>query len=119
MGLIRGVLAHWLVLAVVLAVVALVVPSVEIDGGVLSLLVAAAVLGVVNAVLGPVLRFVATPLTLVTLGLFSLVVNGVLLAVAAGLSDDLDVGGPLAVVVAALLISLLNAVLGRALLPRD
>ena len=116
--MLRSVVAHWLVLALVLAVVALLVPSVEVAGGFFALLAAAAVLGLVDALLGPLLRLAAKPLTLATLGLFSLVVNGVLLATAAALSDGLDVGGPLAVVLAALLVSVLNAVLGRVLLVR-
>jgi putative membrane protein len=44
--------------------------------------------------------------------LFSLVVNGVLLAITAGLSDNLDVGGFFGVIVAALVISVIEAVLG-------
>jgi putative membrane protein len=47
-----------------------------------------------------------------TLGLFSLVINGVLLAITAGLSNNLDVGGFLGVIVAALVISVIEAVLG-------
>ena len=49
---------------------------------------------------------------MITLGLFSLVVNGVLLAITAGLSNNLDVGGFLGVIVAAFVISVIEAVLG-------
>ncbi|MBS44126.1 MAG: hypothetical protein CMH83_13370 [Nocardioides sp.] len=107
---------HWLVLAGVLALVAAVGQGVEIDGGPVALLIAAAVLGLVNALLGPVLRLLTAPLTLATLGLFSLVVNTVLLYVAAALTDRLDVGGPIHTFLAAIVISVLNALLGKLLL---
>lgn len=97
-------------LAAVLALVAWLVPSMEIHGGLWGLVVAVLVLALVNAVLGPLLHLLSLPLTLMTLGLFSLVVNGVLLAIAAGITDYLDVGGFLATIVAAILLSVLNAV---------
>jgi len=101
----------WLVTAVAIAVAAALVPSVEIDGGVVSLLGVALVFGLVNAVIGPLLRLVSLPLTLVTLGLFGLVVNGALLAITAGLTDALDVGGVLATVLAAVVISAVTVLL--------
>jgi putative membrane protein len=67
--------------------------------------------GLVNALIGPVLRLISLPLTLVTFGLFSLVINAALLGITAGLSDSLDVGGFFATVLAAILISVLNTIL--------
>jgi len=104
------VLIRWAVLAVVLAFVAWLVPSMDVNGGVWGLLVTVLVLGLVNAILGPLLHLLALPLTLMTLGLFSLVVNAVLLAIAAGITDYLDVGGFLATILAALVLSVFNAV---------
>jgi putative membrane protein len=100
-----------LILAAAIALTAAVVPSVEIDGGVLPLLGVALLFGLVNALVGPLLRLIALPITVLTFGIFALVVNGALLALTAGLSDSLDVGGFLACVVAALLISLLSGLL--------
>jgi putative membrane protein len=101
-------LIRWVLLAVVIAIVALIVPDVDISGGVLGLMIAAAVFGLVNVLVGPVLRLLALPLTMVTFGLFSLVVNGLLLALTAGLTSFLDVGGLIQTIVAAFLISVLN-----------
>jgi putative membrane protein len=50
----------------------------------------------------------------VTFGLFGLVINGALLALTAGLSDALDVGGFLATIVAAVIISVVTTLLGFA-----
>jgi putative membrane protein len=54
---------------------------------------------------------VSLPLTLITFGLFGLVINGILLAITAGLTDVLDVGGFFATILAAVVISAVTAVL--------
>jgi len=107
----KSLLVAWLVTAAAIAITAAIVPSVEIDGGVVALLGVALLFGLVNAVLGTVLRFLSLPINLITFGLFALVVNGVLLAATAGLSDNLEVGGFLAAIVAACLISLLSTLM--------
>jgi putative membrane protein len=104
------------VTAAAIAIAAAVVPSVEIDGGVVALLGVALLFGLVNAILGTVLRFLSLPLNLITFGLFAIVVNGILLAATAGLSDNLEVGGFLAAIVAACLISLLSTLMSFVLI---
>lgn len=101
----------WLVVAVAIAITASLVPSVEIDGGFFALLGVALVFGLVNAIIGPLLRLISLPLTLMTFGLFALVINAALLAITAGLTDSLDVGGFFGAVLAALLISVLTSML--------
>jgi putative membrane protein len=105
--MLRYLVIAWFILAAAIAVAAALVPSVEIDGGVFPLLGVALLFAVVNALIGPLLRLISLPLTLATFGLFGLVVNGALLALTAGLSDALDVGGFLGAMVAAGLISVL------------
>jgi putative membrane protein len=102
----------WVATAVALAVAAALIPSVDIDGGVGTLLWVALLFGLVNGLIGPLLRLISLPLTLVTFGLFGLVINGALLALTAGLSDALDVGGFLATIVAAVIISVVTTLLG-------
>jgi putative membrane protein len=109
------VLIAWVILATAIAVTAALMPSVEIDGGVLTLLGVSMVFALVNALVGPVLRLVSLPLTLLTLGLFALVVNGVLFGITAGLTDSLDVGGVVSTIVAALVVSVVTAALWFAL----
>jgi len=100
------------VLAAALGLAAWLLDSVTIHGGLLALLGVSLVFVLVNLLLGPILRLLSLPLTVITLGQFSLVVNGVLLAITAGLSNNLDVGGFFGVIVAALVISVIEAVLG-------
>ena len=109
--MVKALMLAWLIMAVAIAIAAAVVPSVEIDGVVLALLGVALLFWLLNALVGPLLRLVSLPITVMTFGLFALVVNGALLALTAGLSDSLEVGGFLGAVVAAVLISLLAALL--------
>ena len=66
------------------------------------------IFGVVNAIVGPILRMLALPFVVLTLGLFLLVINAVLLALTAGLTDRLAIDG----IVTALLGGLILAVAG-------
>jgi putative membrane protein len=106
----------WLVTAVSLGITAWILDDVTIEGGTLGLLWVAAVFGLVNAIAGPVLRLLTLPLTLLTFGLFALIVNAILFAITAGLTDYLDVGGFGWTVVAALLVSFISAILQLVLL---
>lgn len=83
-------LTHILVTAVALAVAAYILPGVHITS-VAALLVASLVLGVVNGILRPVLVLVTLPITLLTLGLFYLVVNGLTFGLAAAVVPGFDV----------------------------
>lgn len=103
--MLKQIVIIWITTAAAIGLAAAVVPSVDVDGGVFALLGIAVVFGLVNALIGPVLRIISLPLTLVTFGLFALVVNGALLAITAGLTDSLDVGGIFSTILAALLIS--------------
>ncbi|MEX0651659.1 MAG: phage holin family protein, partial [Actinomycetota bacterium] len=69
------VLIRWAILAVAVFVAARLVPGIELREGLVSLLIVAAVLGLVNAVLGTVLRVLSIPFLIVTLGLFAIVIN--------------------------------------------
>ena len=110
--MLKHLLIVWACLAVAFAVTEVLVPSVEIDGGLLGLIGVSALFGLVNAIIGPVLRLLSLPLMLITFGLFALVINAVLLWITAGLTDALEVGGFFSSVVAAVLISLISAALG-------
>ena len=115
--MLRRALVTWGILAVAIALAAALVPGIEVKGGFLTLLWVALLFGLVNAILGPILHLLSLPLTIITLGLFALVVNGFLLAITAGLSSNLDVGGFLGTILGALVISIVSAALGYLLRP--
>ncbi len=81
---------HWLATAVALGVASWVLPGVTVTS-LTALMVAALVLGFVNAVIRPVLVLMTLPLTLVTLGLFYFVVNGLAFGLAAWLVPGFSV----------------------------
>jgi putative membrane protein len=110
-------LVHWIVIAVALGVTAWIVPGVHVDSAV-ALAVAALVLGFVNAIVRPVLVILTLPITLVTLGLFYFVVNGIAFALAALVVPGFRVDSLLWAMLGAIVVSLmswfLGALLGRA-----
>jgi putative membrane protein len=117
--IVRNLLIPWAILSIALGLVAALMDSVDISGGVFNTILVAALFGIVNVVIGPILYFLSMPLTFITLGLFALVVNGALLGITAGLSDVLSVGGFWSTIWAALLISLFSLLLGFVFRPRD
>jgi putative membrane protein len=112
MNLVKQLLIGWLVIAAAIGLAAALLDSVTVHGGLVSLLGVALVFALVHLLLGPILKLLTLPITVATLGLFLLVVNALLLAITAGISDNLDVGGPLGVILAALVISVIEWVLG-------
>ena len=102
--------AVWLVSALALWLVARIVPGIEVrDFG--AALLATVVIALVNAVIGPILRFLAWPLTFLTLGLFSLVVNALLLKLASMFTPGFRVRGILNAILGALLLTILEGLL--------
>jgi putative membrane protein len=81
--------------------------------GFLAALVAAFLLGVVNAIIRPILVFLTLPLTVVTLGLFLLVVNGLMLWLVSTLVRGFHVSGFWGAVLGSILISIVSWVLSR------
>lgn len=88
----RPFFAHWIVSAIALAVAAWLLPGVAITS-LPALLVAALVLGFLNAVVKPVLVLLTLPLTILTLGIFYLVLNAVVFALASVLVPGFAVAG--------------------------
>ena len=96
---------------VVFGVTAAIVPGVEVDDGVGTLLLLSAVLSLINLSVGTVLRLVTIPLRIITLGLISVVIDTAVLALTAQISDSLSIDGFWPALVAALLITAVSGVL--------
>ncbi len=117
--MLKRFLLIWLTLAVAIGLTAWLLPGVEINGGFGSLLLISAAFGLVNAVIGSIMRLLTMPLTIMTLGLFALVVNALMLLITDWILDRLDVDGFLTALLATLLISLFSTVLNLIVLGRD
>ena len=104
-------LAHWLTTAAALAVAAVVLPGVRVDG-LFSLALAALVLGFVNAVVRPLLLLLTLPFTVLTLGLFYFIVNGLAFALAAFLVPGFGVASFFSAVLGATAVGLVSWCIG-------
>jgi len=82
-----------------------IVPGVQIDGWG-NLVVAALLLGIVNAVIRPIILILTLPLTVLTLGLFILVVNGISVALVAWLMAGFTLSGLWAAILASIVVGL-------------
>jgi putative membrane protein len=78
--------------AIALYLAVLILPGLDLSGGVVSLLWVALIFGLVNALLGPLLKFLSCGLIVVTLGLFTLVINTFLFWLTYVISQSLGLG---------------------------
>ena len=84
-------LIRWAVLALAFAVTAWLLSGMDVSGGVGAYIWVSALFGIVNVIIGTVLRILTLPLTLLTLGLFSIVVNALLLEITDALTSHLTI----------------------------
>ena len=98
---------------VAILVISYLFPRVIWVDGFWAALVAAFLLGIVNAIIRPVLVFLTLPLTLLTLGLFLLIINGLMLWVVAALIRGFHVNGFWGAVFGSILISIVSWILSR------
>ena len=111
----RNFLIRLFVNSLALSAAAWLVDGITLSGGFGQVLIVALVFGILNAVLKPILVIFSLPFLVVTLGLFALVVNGVMLLVTARLTDHLAVSGFGSAVLGSIVISIVTILLGGAL----
>ncbi len=107
-------LIHLVITAVALWVTTRVVDGVTVSSTT-ALLVAALALGVVNAIVRPILHILSLPITLLTLGLFYFVVNGIAFGLAAAIVPGFSVDGLVAAILGALVVGVVSWVLAMIL----
>ncbi len=103
----KGLFIRWLILTAAIYLAARFIDGIEVHGFVPALLAAAA-LGVLNALLRPVLIILTLPLNILTLGLFTFVINALLLKLASGVISGFEVHGFWPALFGALIISLVS-----------
>ena len=111
----RGVLLRWVVLTAAVLAASWLLDGIRVDG-LVSAVLAAAMLGLLNAFLRPLLIILTLPLNIVTLGLFTFLINALMLKIASELIPGFTVDGFWTAVFGALIIGLvswlLNAFIG-------
>lgn len=101
---------NWFLGALALWVVARIIPGIEVRDFA-SALIATIIIGIVNAVVGPILKFFGFPLILLTLGLFLLVINAVLLKLASLFTPGFRVRGFVAALLGSVVLTILTYIL--------
>lgn len=103
----KGLVISWLLNALALGITAVLIPGIRVSG-VGTLLVAALVIGLINALVKPLLVILTLPVTILTLGLFLLILNGLLFWLSAVVVPGFDVDGFLAALLGALVMAVLG-----------
>lgn len=103
----HGLLVRWLILTVAILVAAYVIEGIQVSSF-LSALFAAAVLGILNAFFRPILIILTLPINILSMGLFTFVINALLLMMASGVISDFHVQGFWSAILGSLIISLVN-----------
>lgn len=105
-------LTKWLVSAVAIAITAYLLPGVTVSG-LVPVLVLAIVLGIINAFIKPILSIITFPLSVVTLGIFSLILNTLLIMLADAVVPGFDIAGFWWALLFGIVLALVSAVLRK------
>jgi len=113
----RGILVRWLVLTAAIIIASYVLDGIQATGF-FSAFFAAAILGILNAFFRPILIILTLPINILTLGLFTFIINALLLKMASGVISGFDVRGFWAAVFGSVIISLISWALNSFISPR-
>ena len=105
-----GLIIRLLINTLAIYIGSLVVPGVQL-GGLKSALVVAIVLGIINAVVKPVLLLLTLPINFLTLGLFTFIVNALMILLTSYIVEGFDVASLLPALLFSILISIVSSVL--------
>jgi putative membrane protein len=106
----RGILIRWLILTAAIMFASYVIEGIQVKGF-FSAFFAAAVLGILNAFFRPILIILTLPINILSLGLFTFIINALLLKMASGVIPGFEVRGFWAAVFGSLLISVVSWIL--------
>jgi len=101
-------LVRWAVLAFSMWIATLVVPGITVDGGLATYLWVALLFGLINTFFGSILKVLTFPVSIVTFGLFLLVINAAMLSLTARWSEKLEVTGFWSALFASMIISVIT-----------
>jgi putative membrane protein len=123
----RGFIVGTIATAITFAIVAYLLPQIDYGDSIPGLIVVALIAGVVNGFVKPVIKLFSLPLTLMTLGLFGLVINAILLLLIAWVADllgvqftvggfppDLSVDALIAAIIGGIAISIVGSIVNMA-----
>jgi putative membrane protein len=103
----NGIIIRWLTLTVAIVFTSYLLEGIQISGF-LSALLAAAMLGILNAFFRPIALLLTLPINILSLGLFTFIINALMLKMASGIITGFDVVGFWSAVFGSLLISIIS-----------
>lgn len=106
----KGIILRWAANTAAILIAAHIIRGLEVSG-IKGAILAAAILGIFNALVRPVLLLLTLPLNILTLGLFTLIINGFLLYLVSKVTPGLFLQGFWSAVGGALIISLISSLL--------
>ena len=106
----RGIFIRWLILTVAIIIASYLLDGISVSGF-FSAFFTAAMLGILNAFFRPILFILTLPINIMTLGLFTFVINAIMLMMASGVISGFEVSGFWSAVFGSLLISIVSWIL--------
>lgn len=103
---------RWVLLALALLGIAAIIPGIAITGFGTALIVAL-VIGLINVFIRPIVTILTLPINFLTLGLFTFVINALMLWLAAALVAGFEISGFFAALLGSLLLSLFSLMINR------
>ena len=110
-------LLHWMIMALAVWLTSLIVPGIYVSGPAAALIAAIAI-GLANATIGVFLKIITFPLTIISFGIFWLVINGIMLKLASAFVPGFYIRGFGAAFWGAIVLSIVNMLLKWLVLPR-
>jgi putative membrane protein len=103
-----NIFIRWIIFAAAILITAYILPGVSVDG-IVAALVVAVILGAINAVLKPILIILTLPINILTLGLFTFVINALLVLLASSIVPGFYVDGFWWALLFAIVLSIINS----------
>lgn len=110
-------LVRWAALAASFWVATKLISGIHVDGGFKTYLWVALLFGLINALLGGLIRLITLPVMLLSFGLFSVIINAAMLQLTARWSDKLSIDNFWSAILAAVIISVVSSALGKIFRP--
>lgn len=105
-----GLLLQWILYAIALMIVSRIVPGFHVDG-LWPALIASLVIGLLNATVGLVLKVLTFPISILTLGIFLLVINGLMILLASSIVRGFRVNGFVPAFLGAIVLAVLGMII--------
>jgi putative membrane protein len=105
-----GLLLQWILYAIALIIVSKIVPGFHVDG-LWPALIASLVIGLLNATIGLVLKVLTFPISILTLGIFLLVINGLMILLASSIVRGFRVSGFVPAFLGAIVLAVLGMII--------